>query len=259
MNNLAFLFDIDGVLTLPNTEQRKFSVIDSSLIEFLFHIHQQNVKFAFITGRAYPWVTKFLLSKFHSFLEDIPIFMEYGLTSLIYNKVTISDSAISFRNEYFDLILSSIQQTCQIEGVFFEPTPFVDYPDHGSLWLEKKDGMISIASNKLISPRKVHQIVNKSIIDILDNLRIVNHHLGCDILPKGFGKEQAAIKSFQLLDPHKKVRHWYIFGDNESDKEMCNPFKQSTFIDTKIGASESTRKHLKSILADLLYSSMKVY
>ncbi len=250
LTSLGILFDIDGVLTLPITEKRKISVIDPELIEYLSNIHQQGIKFSLITGRAYPWVNTFLLSKFESFLEDIPIYMEYGLTSLKNGAFKVSKKAKSFRDEFFSPILSSIKQNCQEKNIIFELKPYIDYPEHGSLWLEDKKVMISIASNASISTETVQDMVIKSCQDYLDNIRIVKHHLGCDILPKGWSKEQAAIEAYQLLDPEKKIDQWYVFGDNESDKEMCRPFRKATFIDAKIGASETTKDSLKKIVAN---------
>lgn len=245
MKSLGILFDIDGVLTLPNTEERNISIIDNKLINFLETLHHQGIYFCFVTGRAYPWVQKFVLSQNNPFLSEIPIFMEYGLTSLFNKKLKVSKKARNFRDEFFFPILSSIKYTCDNENILFEITPFVDYPDHGSLWLEKKDGMISIGFNKLVSVAKVQEIVDDSVTTFTDDIRVVKHHLGCDILPKGWSKEQAAIKALNLLDPDKKIQQWYVFGDNESDKEMCKPFENVTFVDTKIGASETTLKYLQ--------------
>ena len=245
MNLIAFLFDIDGVLTLPITEERNISVIDPNLLTYLESLQTKGIKFAFVTGRALPWVQKFVLSEKYDFLHKIPIFMEYGLTSLLNGKLRISKKARSFRDEFFFSILSSIKQTCANENIHFDIVPYVDYPDHGSLWVEKKEGMISIGFNKLVSVKKVQQIVEESVDSYKDDIRVIKHHLGCDILPKGWGKEQAAIESLKLLDPEKQVEQWYVFGDNESDKEMCKPFSNVTFIDTKIGASETTLKYLQ--------------
>ena len=247
MKSFACLFDIDGVLTLPITDQRKISIIDPHIIEILHNFHQQDIKFSLITGRAFGWVEKFLLHDYRSFLHDIPIFTEYGLASFISNKLKVSKKAKEFRDEFFFPIMSSIKQICQEKNLFFEMKAFVDYPDHGSLWLEEKKGMISIASNTLISPEQVHDIIGKAVTEYSNEIRIINHHLGCDILPKGWSKEQAAIKSYKLLDSEKKVDKWYVFGDNESDKEMCKPFPNVTFIDTKLGASEVTIKYLKNL------------
>ena len=248
MNQISFLFDIDGVLTQPITESRKISVIDPNLINYLNEIHQKGFKFSFITGRAYPWINKFLLFDFSSFLKEIPIYMEYGLTSYFNDKLTISSEAVIFRNAFSTKIISAIQKKCQQDNVFFDSLPYIDYPDHGSLWLEEKNGMISIVSNRKISAEEVQNIVVDSTKGFTNNFRIVKHHLGCDILPKGWSKEIAAEKSYNLLDPDKNIQKWFVFGDNESDREMCNPLPNVEFIDTKDGASETTLRNLKDIL-----------
>lgn len=248
MNSFACLFDIDGVLTLPITEQRTISVIDPQIIEILTTLQLSNIKLALISGRAYPWVEMFLLRQFKTALENIPIFMEYGLTSYVQGKLQVSKKAKEFRDEFFFAIMSSIKQTCQEHEIFFELKPSVDYPSHGSLFLEQKNGMISILSNTNISTETVHNLVELSVQDFKDDIRILKHHLGIDILPKGWGKEQAAIQAYFLLDPKKEIHDWFVFGDNESDREMCKPLSIATFVDTKIGASEKTISYIKGNL-----------
>lgn len=243
---MGILFDVDGVLTLPITDERKISVIDPELLQFLSDLHEKKIKFSLVTGRAYPWVKKFVING-NTFLNKIPIFMEYGLASFINNKMIISKKAKNFRDEVFFPILSTIKQISKEKGFLFEVTPYVDYPGHGSLWLEEKNVMISIVSNSSISLDQVHQIVSEAVDDYIDDIRLINHHLGSDILPKGWSKEQAAFAAYQMLDPDKKIEHWMVFGDNESDKEMCKPFTKVTYFDTKIGASETTKQHLKEL------------
>ena len=248
MNSFACLFDIDGVLTLPITRERKISVIDSQLIELLAILKQQSVSIALISGRAYAWVQHFLLDSSKILLQDIPIFMEYGLTSYVNGSFNVTQKAKNFRDEFFFPIISSIKQICVENNVFFELTPYIDYPSHGSLWLELKHGMISIISNKLVSTELVHKMLEIAINEYSDNVRILKHHLGFDILPKGWSKEKAAIEAYRILDPLQDIQIWYIFGDNESDREMCKPFNNSVFVDTKIGASETTIRYLKENL-----------
>lgn len=248
MKTFACLFDIDGVLTLPLTQKRKISIIDFQLIKKLTILKHQNIPLALISGRAYPWVQQFLLDPFKNFLEEIPIFMEYGLTSYVNGSFHISQNAKDFRDEFFFPIMSSIKQTCLENDIFFELTPYIDYPVHGSLWLELKHGMISIISNKLVSTEQVHILLEQAMDEYTNDVRLLKHHLGFDIIPKGWGKEKAASEAFKILDPQQKIQNWFIFGDNESDREMCNPFLESTFVDTKIGASETTSKFLSENL-----------
>jgi HAD superfamily hydrolase (TIGR01484 family) len=249
--SVACLFDVDGVLTLPITEHRKISIVDPKIVEMLLSLNQNNIKFSLITGRAYPWVNKFLLLEYKERLKNIPIFLEYGLVSSINNNLIISEKGRKFREDLFEPIIGSINDQANQLDIYFESTSFVDYPNHGSLWLEEKNCMISIASNKFITAEEVQNLVENAIHNYKNSVRFVKHHLGCDILPKGWSKEQAAIESYNLLDPEKKIENWFVFGDNESDREMCQPFSNSTFIDTKIGASNTTTRSLKNIFSFL--------
>lgn len=53
MNLFAFLFDIDGVLTLPITEERKISIIDPTLMNFLESLHTKELNLPLLPVELY--------------------------------------------------------------------------------------------------------------------------------------------------------------------------------------------------------------
>ena len=249
MTKISILFDVDGVLTLPITSERQISIPDVELFLLLEKLYLNGIKFSLITGRAFPWVKKFILPVLKC---EIPIYLEYGLVSYHNNNITILNDGEDFKNKYHASILNNIRNHSNKKQLIFDLTKYIDYPDHGSLWIEDKISMISIAANKNISVSQCHSIVEKAIEPLKSEINFFKHHLGCDILPLGWTKEMAAKHAQEIIDPKNNTDLWLVFGDNESDREMCKPLANVIFIDTKNGASEKTKQELKHYFADIL-------
>lgn len=239
MTSFGIIFDIDGVVTLPITEERKISLPDPELFSLIKKLSESNVFISFITGRAFLWFKDFILPQIEKNNFKYSCFLEYGLVSYNNNELIVSSSGKAFRRKFFDMFLNKIESKAKELKIYFEKSKFyVDYPKHGSIWVEKKNCMISIIANEKISTAKVHELVEGAIKSDLNEIRFIKHHLGCDILPKGWSKEQGAINVRDLTKD--RIDKWYVFGDNESDKEMCKPFSNVEYIDTKFGASKKT-------------------
>ena len=251
MNSIGIIFDIDGVVTLPITEERKISIPDPDLFELIKILALQGVKINFITGRAFPWFEKFVLPILQKINIEYNCFLEYGLVSYNNKELHLSNEGKSFRSQYYDTFKQNILSEATKKDVFFEKDMvYVDYPNHGSLWIEEKLAMISVLTNKNISLPVVQDIVGNAVKEYLNEVRFLNHHLGCDILPHGWSKEQGALQVKNMTD--EKVTEWYVFGDNEPDKEMCKPFSNVQYVDCKIGASDTTKQFLRKKFPEIL-------
>lgn len=240
----GLIFDVDGVLTKPiKPNNMPQSIIDIDLIHMVSKLsHKMPV--AFITGRSKHWLDIHLLEHLDSFSNDTAIFMEYGLVYLHDNKLKITTAGQKFRSEIYLNIINHVTRQAKEFGIFFEPEiVYTDYPDHGSMWVENKYSMLSLASNFNINPIEVQKTVEGLPKTILNKVRIINHHLGVDILPAGASKANA-VKKFQTFEITKEVNRWYVFGDNPSDREMIIPLRNAAFIDTKLEASEKTKRFL---------------
>ncbi len=249
-NSSGFLFDIDGVLTKPISNKPAESVIDP---EILIIINDLIIKhpLAFITGRSKCWLDEQFIQHINQENQLIaPIFMEYGLVYLYQNKLTITDKGLVFREKIYPHLLSYIEEESKKLGYYFEQKTYCNFPAHGSLWIEKKYTMLSIASNRDIEPMQVHLMIEKLPLALKNQVRIVKHHLGIDILPKGTSKSDA-VQTFLKFNLSQNIDTWYVFGDNPSDKEMTNPLSKWRYFDTKENASEDTKKFLTSILSKI--------
>ena len=249
--SIGFLFDIDGVLTFPVNPSFPKSHIDHETVSSIALLLEHKFNVAFATGRSWCWIKSNLVDLFPvGFFDRIPIFLEYGLVYWWHKEFTFTPEGTYFRKNFVPSIFAMIAHIYCSIGILFNPNKvWCDYPDHGSLWIEDKVAMLSIAANKNISAEEVHTIVKELPSYVKDSVRIIYHHLGVDILPSGWSKSKAAYKCKELLTDDSNNNFWYVFGDNVSDKEMCLPFENTEFIDTTMYASETTKNWIKKILS----------
>lgn len=234
----AFLFDIDGCLTLPDHDR---SILDTDLIDQILELPYPT---AFVTGRSDGWIKRhYQLQNRLNYLQ-IPTYIEFGLALLHHDNLIFQQTATEFlsvRDRFINLLAHETNHC----GIYFEPDRWYDdYPDHGSLWVEDKHIQLSIAANSNITPNKVHDLVQSAWEDE-DKGRILYHHLGVDVLPHNWSKSKATTHFINNLEEDEY--EWYVFGDNASDREMQHGLSSSTFISTAEHASTTVR----SILHDL--------
>ncbi len=236
---IGLLFDIDGCLTLPG---QTISILDTKLMDRLLQLHHP---LALITGRSDGWLRKqYRDMKKMSYLE-IPTYIEFGLAKINNDNVIVNDKSLLFLELRIKLI-ELLADLCKKEGVYFEPeTWYSDYPDHGSLWVEDKHIQLSIAENIKVPTTEVHRLCNKAWQPIKDKVRILYHHLGIDVIPLSWSKKMATAHFVQDLNEEKYT--WYVFGDNESDKEMIQGLTTTQFVSTRDGASSVVWKTLEEI------------
>ncbi|MHA2362798.1 MAG: HAD-IIB family hydrolase [Candidatus Hodarchaeales archaeon] len=244
---IGLIFDVDGVLTKPILKPPVRSVIDPEIISLIDNLIQRNFFIAFVTGRALAWVKAHVFPHLSIIgKEKIPIFMEYGLTYWYENTLHFHDVGKQFRQNTYPKLISFIDIRAKESKIFFEPNKvYWDYPKHGSIWIEDKHAMLSIASNTIVNTKQVHLLVENIPEDL--KVRLIKHHLGFDLLPNGWSKAKAIekVKEFST-----EVKQWYVFGDNPSDREMTKPLENAIFIDTKKGASKTTTKYLEEKFFD---------
>jgi hydroxymethylpyrimidine pyrophosphatase-like HAD family hydrolase len=225
----AFLFDIDGCLTLPD---HGISILDVDLLDQILTIPSP---VAMITGRSDGWLRHKYKEVDRSSYLNIPTYIEFGLAYLEDDKVIIQEQASDFLSIREKLILL-LAHTCVTSNIFFEPRVWYDdYPAHGSLWVEQKHIQLSIAANEHVSVNQVHRLTAKAWNAWTDKVRIINHHLGVDVIPKGWSKVKAVEHFLQAYS--EEQFQWYVFGDNPSDEEMATGLTNFTFVSTKEGAS----------------------
>jgi HAD superfamily hydrolase (TIGR01484 family) len=249
-DNYGFLFDVDGVLTLPVNEKNPKSIIDIEIIPYLEKIIKYSSPIAFVTGRGMCWLADNLLKVLPSTIKDFSSFyMEYGLLLHYRGTESITLTQNDFRNIYYPKLIDEIEKICLDREIYFErDTNYCDNPAHGGLWIEEKKVMLSLGANIRISPKKIHNLIMDISRELKDKVRIINHHLGVDILPLGWSKANAAENFIEQIKFFGEIKKWFIFGDNTSDEEMCKPLENFDFINTKFGASVKTKEKLDDII-----------
>lgn len=252
MQPTGFLFDVDGVLTKPLTETLRVSTPDPKVFALIRQLHGMGHAMSFVTGRAWPWFSNHIWPEVRQFTNPPPVFMEYGLVYFWRGELSLSSQGTVFRNETYPLLTQAFAHEAEERGIFFEPeTPYANYPAHKSLWVEDKHAILSVAENTAVSKEQAHSLADRLPPELLQQVRVVKHHLGVDFLPQGWSKEQGARQALELLDPQRLVERWVVFGDNPSDREMCLAFEEATFVDTKAHASEDTIAWLEKYIGNL--------
>lgn len=235
----GFLFDIDGCLTLANLD---YSELDTDLLKKIGEL-ANDYPVAFVTGRSEGWLKK-QYRKIGVDYWNIPTYMEFGLVCRTGDKLVFNNDGESFlaiRTQ----IIQDLAKVCNDEDVYLEPQiMYDDYPDHGSLWVENKFVMLSIAANSQVTVPQVHQLTGRAV-NGRNDIRLLNHHLGVDILPAGWSKMEATRDFIQGLN--EEEYQWHVFGDNVSDQEMTHGLSRHSFVNTKEGASTDVTAYLESM------------
>lgn len=235
---IGLLFDIDGCLTLPNQIK---SVLDTDLID---HLLQLDNPIALVTGRSDGWLRKQYDEENRNSYLEIPTYIEFGLAMINGPDVKLQQQGSDFLPQRLQLI-QLLAETCEKEDIYFEQEKWYnDYPDHGSLWVEQKHIQLSIAENVNLSAKRLHELCDKAWVD-QNQVRILHHHLGIDVIPYGWSKARATSHFTQDLD--ESAYSWYVFGDNESDREMIEGLTNASFISTTETASHQVRKTLEKL------------
>lgn len=234
----AFLFDIDGCLTLPDHYQ---SILDVELIDRIIDLSSP---IAFVTGRSDGWLKQHYKTQNRLNYLKIPTYIEFGLVLLHRCTLEFQQSGTDFlpiRDRYIDLL----KQEAEDENIYFETDRWYDdYPSHGSIWVEQKHIQLSIAANSDVSTEQLHDLV-RSAWKEKNSARVLFHHLGVDVIPKQWSKARAT--EHFIRDLEEEQYDWYVFGDNESDREMVKGLSSVTFVSTTKTASTQVRSTLQEL------------
>ncbi|MFX0096012.1 MAG: hypothetical protein ACFFBD_30010 [Candidatus Hodarchaeota archaeon] len=246
-NFLGFLFDIDGCLTLPMENNLDRSILDIELLDRIHALHLQQVPITFVTGRSVGYLKKYYEQHERLKYQEIPHYLEFGLVNWLNGKIKVLETAKPFI-KVKKRLLAALHHYCIDHNIFFEPDQsYDDYPDHGGMWLENKIIQLSIASGKNITPVKVHDITLAAWKQFSTLGRFLPHHLGIDVIPRGWSKAKATEHFILTLNRNESDYQWYVLGDNESDREMTSGLTQVTFINTQKAASRMVWELLESL------------
>ncbi|MHA2250943.1 MAG: HAD-IIB family hydrolase [Candidatus Kariarchaeaceae archaeon] len=224
---VGLLFDIDGCLTLPDFST---SILDIELIDKIYELFQLGIPTAFVTGRSVGWIEEQYKYQNRMKYFEIPTYIEHGLAYLNNQNPVIHDEGKTFLSVR-ERLVALLAQITEEEGILFESdTMYDDYPSHGSLWFENKFVQLSIAGNENVSPELVHQLTDKAWDDYKNKVRILQHHLGVDVIPLNWSKSKAVEHFIENFS--EDSYHWIVFGDNISDKEMGNVLTFWEFVST---------------------------
>jgi len=225
---IAYIFDVDGVITNPQTRTIRYPELVSEIVKIL---ENQN-PVAFITGRALPWLKERLLSDFQAYikinnlektiLDNIFISGEFGGCNITFNngssKETIN-SSLSLNPELVKRLSETAKQ--------FSDIVFVDQDKQTEFSVEMKQRVtvtqfakrkheIALAFNKIVEDLKLQKIVE-----------VHEDRIAINIKSKVSNKK---LSTRQFLDWLKvknlKPEKILAFGDTISDLEIAELLKE---------------------------------
>lgn len=224
----AYIFDVDGVITNPQTRTIKHPELISEIIKIL---ENQN-PVAFITGRALPWLKKRLLSNFQDYikinnlektmLDNIFISGEFGGCSIVFNngfpKETVN-SSLSLNPELVNRLSEATKQFSDI--VFIDQDKQTEF----SVEMKQKVTVAQFAKRK----HEIASTFNKIVQDLkLEELVEVHEdRIAINIKSKISNKK---LSTRQFLDwlsvKNLKPEKILAFGDSISDLEIAEQLKE---------------------------------
>lgn len=236
----AFLFDIDGCVTLPTTSEDPRSILDIKLLDCLLNL-QKSYPIAFVTGRSQLFLELMFNNAFRPKFHQFKIYLEFGLVYWYNSEIKIVQLPEEFQEEFQEeksRYIEFLHQEAEANGIFFEQNQtYVDYPNHESMWIEDKYVMLSIAGGPKVEPSIIHKLANAAYKKSNFNAKLLEHHLGIDFVPAKWSKEQAVRDFLKRTAIDESQYEWLVFGDNLSDQTMTIPLSKYSFINTKNRAS----------------------
>lgn len=238
----AFLFDIDGCLTLPFNPDHPISILDKPLLQQIVHWYEDGIPIALVTGRSSFYLEEEFSQISFEYGFKLPIYIEFGLLKFQNTELMREDYCPEFNDER-ERFLTDFRDLAEKLGVHMVEGEHVQYPESG-IWREKKHVMSSVISNHDTPPSTIHKIAKELMDRSSYSIRLLNHPLGIDVLPKDWSKRNPA-RTFS--SNYQNGFEWYIFGDNKSDAEMAEVVPSSSFFSTREFGSKSVWGKLREI------------
>lgn len=229
---IAFLFDVDGVITNPVEKK----VIEPELFDELAKLLSNGIPVALVTGRALPWVVEHVVTPLTNLIENKSIFDRFFVSG------EFGASQIRWKNgEIYHLVDNTIALP---EGLVHElkeaakpytDTQHIDPDKETMVSIEMNDGLMVEQfkpeqlklAKALEAPLKRYNSEGKFEIHI--------DRIATNIKNKTTNKRYAAQQVNEwLLGIGLQPQQYFAFGDSSSDREMADELhaegKSITFI-----------------------------
>lgn len=215
------IFDIDGVLTNPDTK-----VPHPALLRLIADHLRGGIPVALATGRAFAWVNRTVLTPVQEHLEDYPQAMERLFVSSEKGAITVTFEKGSIHKE-------AVSGVALSEDVLDKLQSLVTY-DKGVFIDPEKERMFSVeieGGDKAEEVRRQKEVLlalQNKIEDVLidyPHLEVEVTEIALDVQRRGVNKRIASSEFVKFLEkgqregknnsPHTYV--FAVFGDSPSD------------------------------------------
>jgi hydroxymethylpyrimidine pyrophosphatase-like HAD family hydrolase len=213
-----YIFDIDGVLTNPDTK-----VPNSQILHFISEELNKGWHVGIATGRSSAWVQHHiipLLSKDlqgGALLDNVFISCEKGAVTVTFSNNVPNidiDAQYHIPHEVQDIVKQAIEGT---QGIFFDP-------DKKTMLSVEIEG--GIDRNKVIIEKallhKLEDFVEKQILPEFPDVRMEKSEISMDLQSKYIDKRIAAGKLMDFLHKRNVRPYSFVaFGDSPSDATIA--------------------------------------
>ena len=220
MNELkiALVFDVDGVLTNPQTK-----MADLGLLSKISNFIEAGIPVAFNTGRSYAWLEREVLSRI---LKEVFISCEKGAIWGVYDGKSLKksiDPSISvpeelkefvrllITNKYEDCVFYDEEKTAMITAEMRIDFPLEDFP---------------VKQKELI--KDMNDLVES--LGLQSKLRVIETTIVVEIEDLRVGKDLGAKRILGLLEEGEiKPQEFITIGDGRSDILMAEEFAKNGY------------------------------
>lgn len=220
MKEIAWLFDVDGVITNPSTKQ----VEHPEILDFIAERLAKGEYVALVTGRGLQWAMKRVAQPLENKLPDKKLldtfFMsgEFGGASTTWQNGLpqhLVDSSISVPQEIIDEAKSLVERS-------YSDTNFYDTEKETMISIEMHDGM-NIDTFKKAQAQLVPELQGLLLKHQLnDRFEVHVDRIATNIRAKGANKHHAAKQVVAWAESRNlKPDMYFAFGDSHSDTEIA--------------------------------------
>ncbi|MDP2632446.1 MAG: HAD-IIB family hydrolase [Candidatus Curtissbacteria bacterium] len=218
--NLAWLFDVDGVLT--NSEKKK--ITEPAILEELISLLKKNEPVALVTGRSGSFMSRQVIEPLASKIKDVHIlqnFIAVGEKGAVITTFENGDLK-TFTTKDFAIPRDLEEEVNKLVEEKYSNWMFIDETKETMISVEMKDGL----SIQNFTPYQ-HQL-DSNLEELLNapefenKFKIVSSRISTDIQDIIVGKDYATEKVLQWLQKRKIVPKKFIcFGDSGQDIDMA--------------------------------------
>lgn len=224
--NSAWIFDVDGVITNPETKR----VSDPKIYDEIIKRLQKKEPVALVTGRAHKWIIDRVVIEIENRIKDKHLLDNFFISEEFGGSYSIYENGVrkDFVNEPLSMSSEIPFEVKKIVEDKFSDSMFIDPDKKTMVSIEMKDNFpveeFKSFQDKLVA--EIQEIVNR--YDKEHQLEIHEDTIATNIRNKKSNKRNAAKQMLEwLLSKGIKPQKYLVFGDTTGDKEIAQEINEN--------------------------------